>query len=421
MTNSYSSDHVIIVGSGIIGLACAHYLSKAGSKVTVIDQDTVASGCSHANCGYICPSHVLPLTEPDAIGLAIKSMLNPKAPFRVRPSLRPALWKWMMQFARRCNHRQMLASAQPLKAILDSSMAEYKHLMATEKLDCEWKEKGLLYVLQSAGGMRKFAQKDQLLTEHFGVSARRIEGADLPAFDAALKTGLAGAFHYPADASVRPDLLNTQWVARLRENGINLIERCRITDIRKKAGEITGLETSSGLVKADRFVFATGAWSARLSSALECRIPVEPGKGYSVTMARPAICPEHPMLFPEHNVGVTPFDKGYRLGSMMEFAGFNASIPRQRIQQLHDSATPYLVDPYAEPEQEVWFGWRPMTWDSLPIIGRTPRLENAYLATGHNMLGLSLAAATGRLITEIIHEQTPHIDPSAFSPARFQP
>ena len=125
------------------------------------------------------------------------------------------------------------------------------------------------------------------------------------------------------------------------------------------------------------------------------------------------------MLFPEHNVGVTPFDNGYRLGSMMEFSGFDESIPEQRIQQLRDSAVPYLVEPYAKPEQEVWYGWRTMTWDSLPIIGRTPRLGNAYLATGHNMLGLSLATATGRLIAELVHEQTPHIDPTAFSPTRF--
>ena len=125
------------------------------------------------------------------------------------------------------------------------------------------------------------------------------------------------------------------------------------------------------------------------------------------------------MLLLEHHVGVTPFDEGYRLGSMMEFAGFDASIADRRIRQLKDSATPYLVEPYTDAVQETWYGWRPMTWDSLPIIGRVPRLENAYFATGHNMLGVSLAAVTGRLIAEIVQRQTPHIDTAAFSPARF--
>ena len=104
----------------------------------------------------------------------------------------------------------------------------------------------------------------------------------------------------------------------------------------------------------------------------------------------------------------------------MEFAGYDESIPASRIQQLRDSAEPYLLEPYSsDPEQEVWYGWRPMTWDSLPIIGVTPNLENAFLATGHNMLGLSLAPSTGRLLTELMLGEKPHIDPSGFRPDRF--
>jgi D-amino-acid dehydrogenase len=125
------------------------------------------------------------------------------------------------------------------------------------------------------------------------------------------------------------------------------------------------------------------------------------------------------MLFPEYKVGVTTFEQGYRIGSIMEFAGFDSSVPKRRMQQLRESVAPFLVEPFTDTVQEQWFGWRPMTWDSLPIIGQTPRLRNAYLATGHNMLGVSMAAATGKLLTEIIHGQAPHIDPTAFSPARF--
>jgi D-amino-acid dehydrogenase len=124
------------------------------------------------------------------------------------------------------------------------------------------------------------------------------------------------------------------------------------------------------------------------------------------------------MLFPEHRVGVSPFETGYRLGSMMEFAGYDATIPPQRIQQLQDSAKPYLAISSPCGTLQTWYGWRPMTWDSLPIIGRVPKLQNAYLATGHNMLGLSLAAATGKLIAELIEGRVPHIDPAPFSPQR---
>jgi len=420
MTSQPSGEHVVIVGAGIVGIACAHYLAKAGMKVTVLDQGTVAGACSHGNCGYICPSHVLPLTEPHSLWLGAKSIFNPQAPFRIKPSVRPALWHWMMQFAKRCNHKQMLMAAGPLKAMLDSSLNEYKRLVRDEQLDCEWHEQGLLYVFQTASGLDKFAESDRFLTEHFGVSAHRIEGGDLPVFEPALKPGLAGAFHYPGDASVRPDLLNRAWVDRLRARGVEFIEQCSLTGIRKKDGVIVGLDTSLGAYDADRFVFAVGAWSSKLEPYLGCSIPVEPGKGYSITMKRPKIMPRHPILFPEHKVGVSPFEQGIRLGSMMEFVGFDASIPPARIQQLRDSAKPYLGEqPVPDADSEIWYGWRPMTWDSLPIVGQVPNLDNGYLATGHNMLGLTLAPATGLLLSEMMMGKTPHIDPEPYSLSRF--
>jgi len=409
--SSASNESVLIVGSGVIGIACAHYLMKSGFKVTVIDQSSIASACSHGNLGYICPSHVLPLTEPGAIGTAIKSFFDSSAPFRVKPRLSPAFFNWMWQFARRCNRRQMLAAAFHLKAILDSSMDEYRKIISEQTLDCEWHESGLLHVLETKSGMQDFAETDKLLADQFGVSAQRIEGEDLPQFDPAFKSGLAGAFYYGGDAFTRPDLLNAAWSQNLKQHGVIFIEDCKLDAIEKKNGQVIGVQTQRGMMTADLFVFAAGAWS--------CRIPVEPGKGYSVTMERPDVCPKYPMLFPEHNVGVTPFDQGYHLGSMMEFIGFDKSIPERRIDQLRESARPYLVEPFTEKILNTWYGWRPMTWDSLPIIGRVPRLDNAYLATGHNMLGLSLAAGTGKLIAEMIQEQPTHIDATAFSPERF--
>jgi D-amino-acid dehydrogenase len=267
--------------------------------------------------------------------------------------------------------------------------------------------------------MDDFARTDRLLTEEFGVAARRIKGDDLPGFDPSLRAGLSGAFHYPDDVSIRPDRLNAEWERRLRERGVRFLEHCRLEGVTKVRGRATALQTSLGPLKADRIVIATGAWSSQLSSALQCPIPIEQGKGYSVTMDRPQTCPRHPMLFPEHRVGVSPFATGYRLGSMMEFAGFDTSIPPARIQQLQESSRPYLVAAPAHGEQRTWYGWRPMTWDSLPIIGRVPKLENVWLATGHNMLGLSLATATGKLIAELVEHQVPHIDPAPFSPDRF--
>ena len=298
-------------------------------------------------------------------------------------------------------------------------MTEYRRLLSEQSIECEWKDSGLLHVLQTSAGMRHFSKMDKLLADQLGVSARRIEGDELAEFEAALKPGLAGAFYYDADAFARPDLLNAAWSQTLRQRGVSFVENCGLRAVHQSCGRVSSLLTSKGTLDADRFVIATGAWSAKLSSQLNCRIPVEPGKGYSVTMRRPKICPRYPMLFPEHRIGVTPFEDTLRLASMMEFVGFDTSIPDHRIRQLREFAEPYLVEPYTAETLDTWYGWRPMTWDSLPIIGRVPRLENVYLATGHNMLGLSLATGTGRLIAEIMQEQPTHVDASAFSPERF--
>ena len=412
-------DTVLIVGGGVVGLACAHYLTKAGFQVTVIDKGGIGAACSHGNCGYVCPSHVLPLTEPEAIEVALKSLFKPNAPFRVKPRFDPSLIHWMLQFARRCRKDAMLDAAAHLRSILDSSMVEFRQLVEGEGLACQWQAQGLLYVFRSETSMAGFAKTDSLLREKFDLGAERLEGVSLSDFDGALRSDLAGAFHYSGDTHLRPDLLLRNWVVRLREQGVELLPECELQRVLRDGDRVLALQTNRGELMADHYVFAMGAWSGRLGRELSCRIPVEPGKGYSVTMKRPSPCPTHPILFPEHKVGVTPFDDGYRIGSMMEFAGFDESIDPKRIEQLHRSVEPYLVAPYTEASEETWYGWRPMTWDSLPIIGHVPALKNAILATGHNMLGLTLAPGTGRLVAELMTGVEPHIDVTGFDPARF--
>jgi D-amino-acid dehydrogenase len=137
-------------------------------------------------------------------------------------------------------------------------------------------------------------------------------------------------------------------------------------------------------------------------------------------MSRPSICPGIPMIFPETRVAVTPFRSGYRLGSTMEFAGYDATINLARLQLLKDGASPYLREPYCEPIEEEWFGWRPMTYDSLPIIDRSPLYENVTIAAGHNMLGLSMAPATGKLVAERLAGRAPHVDPAPYRLSRFR-
>ena len=262
MTMEGKPDRVIVVGAGHIGIACAHYLRQDGYDVTVIDQGEIAGACSHANCGFLVPSHILPLTSPESLLKGFKSLVQPRGAFRVKPQLRPALYRWMLQFGRRCTQRQMIEAGKVLQTILDLSIAEYRHLLSNPEMECEWQDNGLLFVFQSTSALQEFAATDAFLEEEFGVAARLIPGADLQDFDPAFREGLAGAYRYEDDGCVRPDKLNTSWVKWLSSQDVTFIDHCQLKTVQKRNGKISSLLTSQGRMTADRYVFATGAWSS---------------------------------------------------------------------------------------------------------------------------------------------------------------
>jgi D-amino-acid dehydrogenase len=409
----------VVIGGGVIGAACAYYLSRRGLAVTIIEQGGLGSGCSHANCGYVCPSHVLPMAAPGAVWMGLKALVARNSPLKIRPRLDPALWSWLWRFTRNCNARQMLKAGKAIQALLVSSRRLYDELLADEGIECEWESKGLLFVFRTAAAFEHYAATDELMGREFGIRARRLVDNELAALEPALQPGLPGAWLYETDAHLRPDRLMSELKRVLLARGVTIREQCPAKRIVHENGRARAVQTAAGELEADAFVLAAGALSPQWSGELGCRLPIQPGKGYSITMPRPTRCPLTPMIFEEHRVAVTPFRSGYRLGSTMEFAGYDTTLRRERIELLKAAARLYLHEPLAEPVQEEWFGWRPMTPDSLPIIGASPALSNVWIAAGHNMLGLSMAPGTGRLVGELIAGEQPHIDPQAYSPLRF--
>jgi len=413
------SQSVIIIGGGVVGASCAYYLQQRGADVTIVEKQSFGAACSHGNCGFVCPSHVLPLAEPRAIRSTMKAMLSPKSPFSIKPRLDVKLWMWLLNFARHCNERDMLAGGHALQALLMSSMDEYERLVTEQVVDCEWQKKGLLYVYKDQQRLDAYEPTNQLLSETFNEPAVKFTGEQLEELHPALKPGQAGAWFYEHDAHVRPDKLMESWKQTLTANGAKILEGCEVQQIVRQDGKAVSLQTNQGELTADRFVVATGALTPFLEKFLGCKIPIQPGKGYSLTMPRPKLCPTVPMIFPERRVAVTPMESGYRLGSIMEFAGYDESIKPERIKLLRDGADAFLKDPYCEPVEEEWYGWRPMTYDSLPIIDRSPSLENVWIAAGHNMIGLSMSTGTGKLVAEMMSGEKPHIDPTPFRVTRF--
>jgi D-amino-acid dehydrogenase len=442
--SSAARGNAIVVGGGLIGAASAYYLSRSGWQVTIVEQNKFGSGCSHGNCGFVSPSHVLPLATPGAAKMAMKSLLTPNSPFKIRPRFDLTLWKWLWRFMRRCNEHDMLESAAGIHALLLSSRKLYDQLFAEETFDCEWQTLGLLFVFRTLAALEKHVAVDEraeksLIGNGNGAAhaprkpvekladapipnlyTRRFDSKTLLELEPALKPGLAGGLLYEFDAHLRPDRLMSSWRKVLENRGIPIRENCRVDGITGDTGNTArSLQTAEGPLRADTFVFALGAWTPLLNRHLGCKVPIQPGKGYSMTMPLPAICPKYPMLLEEDRVAVTPMKSGYRLGSTMEFAGYDARLNPKRLELLRRGAAHYLREPYCEPVLEKWCGWRPMTYDSRPIIDRSPAWRNVYIAAGHNMLGLSMSPATGRLVAEMVDGQTPHIDVAPYRATRF--
>ena len=434
---------VVIVGGGVIGAACAHYLADAGRPVTILEKGRFGAACSHGNCGLLTPSHVLPPAEPGVFAEAVKSLFRPNAPLRLAPRAvfspkqGPGLWRWMAAFARRCNEPAALAAGRGTRPLLVSSRALYDTLAGTE-LACEFAPRGLLFAFRSSAAFAAFGHTNALLTTHFDAAARRLDGAELAAFEPALKPGLAGGWFYESDAHLRPDALMRSWRRSLETRGVTIREGVNVAGVATDAGRVTGVRTDGGTVPASAVVIAAGALAPAFRDALGCRVPVVPGKGYSVTLdlaahgIDPAAVPRVPLLLPEVRVAVTPHagsdedPPAVRLGSVMEFAGYNPSVPRKRLALLTRGASRFLdlpADPPADDHpagDRRWAGWRPMTPDGLPLIGPAPSgVDGLYVAAGHNTLGLSMAPATGKLVAEMVTGADPHLDPAPYAPGRF--
>lgn len=414
-----SARTAVVVGGGVIGAACAHFLAKSGWNVDIIDQGEFGKACSHANCGYVCPSHVLPLAEPGAVWRTLKAMFRKDSPFYIKPRIDLALWGWLTRFMARCKPQFVLSAGQAIQALLNSSRALYEELIQKEPLACEWQARGMLFVFQTPPAMEHYAATDHFLREHFGLGAEQITPDKLVTMEPALKPGLAGGWYYNSDAHLRPDRLMAAWKAKLMARGVRIHERCAYQGLISEQGRVRAVRSANGELPADAVVIATGAWTPLFQRDLGCKVPIQPGKGYSITMPRPARCPTYPLIFEEHRVAVTPMESSYRLGSTMEFAGYDASLNPKRLALLREGARHYLHEPFTEPVTEEWYGWRPMTPDSLPIIGPTPAFSNVILAAGHNMLGLSMAPATGKLVAELLNGEKPHVDPTPYAVTRF--
>ena len=414
---SESSD-VVVLGGGAIGLACALHLQQAGRAVRLVERDRIGGATSRGNCGTITPSHAPPGAAPGTLAKALKWMLRPDAPLYLRPRWDPALAGWLLHFAARCNRRDWQASARSKGALLSLSRRLIEELVSAQRLDCRFESLGLRYAYRDARAFENDL-RDLSALRDFGIEAQAMSGEALQADEPALLPGLAGAIHFPGDAHLRPDRYCAELARVFLEHGGVLEEGNGAVGLRCERDRVVGVETAQGLRKARDVVVALGPWSAPWLAPLGIKLPVQPGKGYSITWSRPRLAPRVPVVLREHSVCVTAWDDGFRLGSTMEFSGYDDRLNRVRLDALERAAAAYLHEPTGGERREEWFGWRPMTYDDLPVIGAAPATRGLWLATGHGMMGIGMSAATGRLLAELVTGAEPCLDPHPYRATRF--
>ena len=412
---SENSHDVAVVGGGVIGAACAHFLNKLDYNVTVFDRSDVGSQCSYGNCGKICPSHALPLAEPGVIAQVARSLFGGNTPFFMTPKISLIFWRWFLQFLGECRHNRMITNGRSAYALLARSRELYEDLIGGCSLDCEWERKGNLYVFQREKSFTQNRKKFEILKKDFGLEIEPISGSELRSFEPTLKEGLGGGYYSSSDANLRPDRLLASWWSNLAQRGVRVIERTEILGLRFHQGRAVALRGRQEEYEFQNFVFATGVWTPKLGKDLGCTPPIQPAKGYSLTMERPKSCPKIPMDFVDHGTALTPMLSGIRLGSILEFSGFDQRLKRERLQLLYKSAGEYLSELPNTKVEEEWCHLRSMTPNGLPRIGRCPSAPNVFVAAGHNMLGMSMAPATGELIAELLDGRMTFVDPSPYS------
>jgi len=413
-----SNIDVMIIGGGVIGLACAHYLRDSGVSVTVIDRGKIGEGSSHGNCGLLYFSDVIPLCSPGVVTNELIKTLKGTSPLYIKPELDIQKYLWLLNFVLKCNASHKKQAAKDKYELSMYSMELFKSLFAASFLPCDFEDVGVLTVFKEEKNFKAHTQTQEFLAG-FGLQAEEIAKDHLSEIEPALLDDLAGAWLNKADWHLRPESLMKAWHKLLEEKGVKFYENCEVVDLSIKNNSVEQVHTSQESFQASNVVLAAGAWTPKVTRKLGLRLPVIPGKGYSITMERPEICPTYPCVLYEKNMVITPWNSAYRLGGTMEFSGYSNSLNRIRINKLISGAKAYLKHPIGQPLIEEWTSLRPMTYDDMPIIDRAGQLKNLIITTGHGMLGLTLATGTGKAVCDMVLDRPLEINIAPYSLKRF--
>ena len=424
---------VAIVGAGVIGLLAAWHCRRRGWEVTVVERSSpTRDGCSFGNAGMVVPSHFVPLAAPGMIRLGLRWMWNPESPFAIRPAWSWELLDWLWRFRGACTRRHVDRAAPVLRDLNLASRGLYERLHADLPGGIGLEPRGLVMLCRTAAGLEEEAHAADMAAR-LGVAAEVLSAADVARAEPGLQMTVAGGVLYPLDCHLSPAALMANLQGDLERGGAELRFGEEVTGFACEGRRIRAVRTDRGEITADEVVLCAGAWSPAVARDLGLRLPVQAGKGYSLTLERPAELPRRCLILTEDRVAVTPIGGALRFGGTMEIGGRIDSrgmaerIASGRIAGIVRSVVrafpAFVADDFAR--INPWVGLRPCTPDGLPCLGRTRGCDNLVVNTGHAMMGISLAAVSGRIVADTLAGTPPEaVDRHAaalLSPDRFGP
>ncbi len=421
-----ASRHILILGGGVIGLCTAYQCARRGFAVTVVDRNPARrDGCSFGNAGMVVPSHFVPLAAPGMVELGLKWMGNPESPFWIRPRADAGLVNWGYLFWRACTPEHVARAAPLLRDLSLASRAEFEAFANLPDHDFGLVKKGLLMLCKTRHALEEEARAAERAAG-LGIPAQVLDAEATAALDPDITYDVAGSVHFPMDCHLSPARFMEALQRTTEALGVRFLWETEVAGWRRGPGQRLAAARCSGPdgpaeLEADEFVLCGGSWSPEAVRELGLSLPMQAGKGYSLTLPHPRQLPQICAILTEARVAVTPMGGSLRVGGTMEIAGLNEDVNPVRVRGIAKALSAYC--PAFRPEDfegiRPWHGLRPCSPDGLPYVGRTARVRNLTVATGHAMMGLSLAPITGRLVADLLAGKDPDFPLALLDPDRF--
>ena len=411
--------NVLIIGGGIVGLSTAYFLTKEGFEVTVIDKSDITSGASFVNAGYITPSHIIPLASPGMIAKGIKMMFNSASPFYMKPRLDVDFLKWSWYFNKSSTTAKVEKAIPLIKDINLISRELFADIKNSGDLgDFQLERKGLLMLYKTeASYLHEKHVAEKVAFE--GLEVSELNKAELHKLEPNVNIDAEGAIHYECDGHTTPTEIMPKLVAYLKSKGVVFKTNEEVLDVKISRDHIKEVVTDKDSYQPDEVVLAAGSWSGELAKKLQLKLPLQGGKGYRIDVKRETGI-SMPAILMESSMAVTPMNGFTRFAGTMEFSGLNDIIRKERVMAIAKGAHAFYPDIEMNGTEikNVKTGLRPVSPDGLPYIGKSTRIKNLTIATGHAMMGWSLGPATGKLVSELLSGTKTAMNIAAFSPDR---